>query len=277
MEKKKFPIGVFDSGYGGLTILSAIRKLLPEYDYVYLGDNARSPYGTRSFDVINDFTLQAVRYLFSEGCLLVILACNTASAKALREIQQKYLPTSEDPSRRVLGVIRPTAEVVGNVTETKHIGIMATPGTISAQSYEVELAKLFPDVSVHGQACPMWVPLVEYGESNGEGADFFVQKYLNELLEQDKQIDSIVLACTHYPLLRPKIEQYLPEGITLLSQGELVATSLKDYLHRHPEMNDRLTQGGSIRYLTTECPDKFGDLASIFVDEEVNATRVKIN
>ena len=277
MENKKFPIGVFDSGDGGLTILSAIRKLLPEYDYVYLGDNARSPYGTRSFDVINDFTLQAVRYLFSEGCPLVILACNTASAKALREIQQKYLPTSEDPSRRVLGVIRPTAEVVGNVTETKHIGIMATPGTISAQSYEVELAKLFPDVSVHGQACPMWVPLVEYGESNGEGADFFVQKYLNELLEQDKQIDSIVLACTHYPLLRPKIEQYLPEGITLLSQGELVATSLKDYLHRHPEMNDRLTQGGSIRYLTTECPDKFGDLASIFVDEEVNATRVKIN
>ena len=277
MENKKFPIGVFDSGYGGLTILSAIRKLLPEYDYVYLGDNARSPYGTRSFDVINDFTLQAVRYLFSEGCPLVILACNTASAKALREIQQKYLPTSEDPSRRVLGVIRPTAEVVGNVTETKHIGIMATPGTISAQSYEVELAKLFPDVSVHGQACPMWVPLVEYGESNGEGADFFVQKYLNELLEQEKQIDSIVLACTHYPLLRPKIEQYLPEGITLLSQGELVATSLKDYLHRHPEMNDRLTQGGSIRYLTTECPDKFGDLASIFVDEEVNATRVKIN
>ena len=277
MENKKFPIGVFDSGYGGLTILSAIRKLLPEYDYVYLGDNARSPYGTRSFDVINDFTLQAVRYLFSEGCPLVILACNTASAKALREIQQKYLPTSEDPSRRVLGVIRPTAEVVGNVTETKHIGIMETPGTISAQSYEVELAKLFPDVSVHGQACPMWVPLVEYGESNGEGADFFVQKYLNELLEQDKQIDSIVLACTHYPLLRPKIEQYLPEGITLLSQGELVATSLKDYLHRHPEMNDRLTQGGSIRYLTTECPDKFGDLASIFVDEEVNATRVKIN
>lgn len=277
MENKKFPIGVFDSGYGGLTILSAIRKLLPEYDYVYLGDNARSPYGTRSFDVINDFTLQAVRYLFSEGCPLVILACNTASAKALREIQQKYLPTSEDPSRRVLGVIRPTAEVVGNVTETKHIGIMATPGTISAQSYEVELAKLFPDVSIHGQACPMWVPLVEYGESNGEGADFFVQKYLNELLEQDKQIDSIVLACTHYPLLRPKIEQYLPEGITLLSQGELVATSLKDYLHRHPEMNDRLTQGGSIRYLTTECPDKFGDLASIFVDEEVNATRVKIN
>ena len=277
MENKKFPIGVFDSGYGGLTILSAIRKLLPEYDYVYLGDNARSPYGTRSFDVINDFTLQAVRYLFSEGCPLVILACNTASAKALREIQQKYLPTSEDPSRRVLGVIRPTAEVVGDVTETKHIGIMATPGTISAQSYEVELAKLFPDVSVHGQACPMWVPLVEYGESNGEGADFFVQKYLNELLEQDKQIDSIVLACTHYPLLRSKIEQYLPEGITLLSQGELVATSLKDYLHRHPEMNDRLTQGGSIRYLTTECPDKFGDLASIFVDEEVNATRVKIN
>lgn len=277
MENKKFPIGVFDSGYGGLTILSAIRKLLPEYDYVYLGDNARSPYGTRSFDVINDFTLQAVRYLFSEGCPLVILACNTASAKALREIQQKYLPTSEDPSRRVLGVIRPTAEVVGNVTETKHVGIMATPGTISAQSYEVELAKLFPDVSVHGQACPMWVPLVEYGESNGEGADFFVQKYLNELLEQDKQIDSIVLACTHYPLLRSKIEQYLPEGITLLSQGELVATSLKDYLHRHPEMNDRLTQGGSIRYLTTECPDKFGDLASIFVDEEVNATRVKIN
>lgn len=277
MTHKKTPIGVFDSGYGGLTILSAIRKLLPEYDYIYLGDNARSPYGTRSFDVINDFTLQAVRYLFAEGCPLVILACNTASAKALREIQQKYLPFSEDPSRRVLGVIRPTAEVAGSTTKTGHIGVMATPGTISAQSYDVELSKLFPELIVHGQACPMWVPLVEYGESSGDGADFFVQKYLSELLAQDGQIDSIVLACTHYPLLRKKIEQYLPEGVSLLSQGELVASSLKDYLSRHSEMDARLSKGSSIRYLTTECPDKFEGLASIFVDEEVNATRVKIN
>lgn len=271
------PIGVFDSGYGGLTILSEIRRLLPEYDYIYLGDNARSPYGTRSFDVIRDFTTEAVRYLFDEGCPLVILACNTASAKALREIQQKYLPISEDPTRRVLGVIRPTAEVVGNTTTSGHIGILATPGTISAHSYQLELQKLFPDITVHEQACPMWVPLVEYGESASPGADYFVQLYLEQLLSRDERIDSIVLACTHYPLLRPKIEQYLPQGITLISQGELVAHSLRDYLARHPEMDSRLSKGASISYRTTESPDKFEGLASIFIDQAVAATRVKID
>lgn len=271
------PIGVFDSGYGGLTILSEIRRLLPEYDYIYLGDNARSPYGTRSFDVIRDFTTEAVRYLFDEGCPLVILACNTASAKALREIQQKYLPVSEDTTRRVLGVIRPTAEVVGNTTTSGHIGILATPGTISAHSYQLELQKLFPDITVHEQACPMWVPLVEYGESASPGADYFVQLYLEQLLSRDERIDSIVLACTHYPLLRPKIEQYLPQGITLISQGELVAHSLRDYLARHPEMDSRLSKGASISYRTTESPDKFEGLASIFIDQAVAATRVKID
>lgn len=274
---KLAPIGVFDSGYGGLTILSSIRQLLPEYDFIYLGDNARSPYGTRSFDVIRDFTTEAVHYLFSEGCPLVILACNTASAKALRDIQQNYLPASEDPTRRVLGVIRPTSEILGEVTTTKHIGILATPGTVSAHSYEIEIAKLSPDIVVHEQACPMWVPLVEYGESSSDGADYFVQLYLNQLLSRDERIDSIVLACTHYPLLRPKIEKYLPEGIKLISQGELVATSLKDYLNRHPEMNERLSRSGSISYRTTECPDKFEDLASLFVAEQVQAKRVKID
>lgn len=271
------PIGVFDSGYGGLTILSAIRKLLPQYDYIYLGDNARSPYGTRSFDVIRDFTTEAVKYLFDEGCPLVILACNTASAKALRDIQQNYLPYSEDPSRRVLGVIRPTAEVVGASSESGHIGILATPGTVSAHSYDAEIKKLYPDITVHEQACPMWVPLVEYGESASAGADYFVKLYLDELLQQDERIDSIVLACTHYPLLRPKIEPCLPQGVRLISQGDLVAQSLKDYLHRHPEMNERLSQGGKVSYRTTECPDKFEGLASIFVDERVEATRVKID
>lgn len=270
------PIGIFDSGYGGLTILSAIRKQLPQYDYIYLGDNARAPYGTRSFEVINDFTLQAVQYLFAEGCPLVILACNTASAKALRAIQQHYLPFSEDPSRRVLGVIRPTVEAIEGFTETGHIGVVATPGTISSHSYEHEIAKLFPDVRVTGQACPMWVPLVEYGESQSPGADYFVRYYLEQLLAQDAAIDTLILACTHYPLLRPKIEAALPEHIKIISQGELVAASLEDYLHRHPEMEQRLSQGGGISYRTTECPEKFAELASIFTGTEVDAVRVRI-
>lgn len=274
---KRSAIGVFDSGYGGLTILSEIRRLLPEYDYIYLGDNARSPYGTRSFDVIRDFTTEAVRYLFDEGCPMVILACNTASAKALRDIQQNYLPYSQDPTRRVLGVIRPTAEVVGTSTRQQHIGILATPGTVSAHSYAVELHKLYPEVTVHEQACPMWVPLVEYGESSSPGADYFVQLYIDELLQRDSRIDTIVLACTHYPLLMPKIEKYLPEGVKLIAQGELVANSLKDYLYRHPEMDMRLTKGGTISYRTTECPDKFEGLASIFVQDKVEAVRVKID
>lgn len=271
------PIGVFDSGYGGLTILSEIRRLLPEYDYIYLGDNARSPYGTRSFDVIRDFTLQAVRYLFDQGCPLVILACNTASAKALREIQQRYLPTSSDPTRRVLGVIRPTVEMLEHTTKSGHIGILATPGTVSAHSYQLEIQKLFPQLTVHEQACPMWVPLVENGESDQPGADYFVRKYLNQILEREPRIDSLVLACTHYPLLRPKIEALLPTGIAVISQGELVATSLQDYLHRHPEMDSRLSRGGNISYRTTECPDKFEDLASLFIASPVTAERVYIS
>ena len=270
------PIGIFDSGYGGLTILSAIRKQLPQYDYIYLGDNARAPYGTRSFEVINDFTLQAVEYLFAEGCPLVILACNTASAKALRAIQQHYLPFSEDPSRRVLGVIRPTVEAIEGFTETGHVGVVATPGTISSHSYEHEIAKLFPHVRVTGQACPMWVPLVEYGESQSPGADYFVRHYLEQLLARDADIDTLILACTHYPLLRPKIAAALPEHIKIISQGELVAASLEDYLHRHPEMEQRLSQGGGISYRTTECSEKFAELASIFTGTEVDAVRVRI-
>lgn len=277
MKQSRSPIGVFDSGYGGLTILSEIRKRLPEYDYLYLGDNARAPYGTRSFDVINDFTLQAVRYLFEQGCPLVILACNTASAKALRQIQQTYLPTSSDPTRRVLGVIRPTVEALSSVSRSGHIGVLATPGTVSAHSYQLEVAKLFPELEVHEKACPMWVPLVEYGEAEGDGADYFVSKYLRELFEVAPKVDALVLACTHYPLLRPKIERSLPPKVTLVSQGELVAASLEDYLHRHPEMAIRLSRGGEISYCTTECPDKFEDLASIFVSSQVSATRVHID
>lgn len=277
MKQPYSPVGVFDSGYGGLTILSEIRKRLPQYDYLYLGDNARSPYGTRSFDVINDFTLQAVQYLFAQGCPLVILACNTASAKALRQIQQTYLPDSIDPTRRVLGVIRPTVEALSSASRSGHIGVLATPGTVSAHSYQLEVAKLFPDLEVHEKACPMWVPLVENGEAESDGADYFVRKYLRELFEGAPQVDALVLACTHYPLLRPKIEQSLPPGVSLISQGELVAASLEDYLHRHPEMDVRLSRGGSIDYRTTECPDKFEDLASIFVSSKVSATRVHID
>lgn len=270
------PIGVFDSGYGGLTILKEIRKHLPQYDYIYLGDNARSPYGTRSFDVINDFTLQAVQYLFAEGCPLVILACNTASAKALRQIQQHYLPTLADQSRRVLGVIRPTVEVIGRYTSTGHIGVVATPGTVASHSYTTEIGKLYPEVQVTEQACPMWVPLVEYGEGDKPGANYFVQKYLDELIKQDNQIDTLILGCTHYPILAGKIRQALPEHIRVVSQGELVATSLMDYLRRHPEMEHRLTKQNQISYRTTECPDKFGELASIFLGNPVDAVRVKL-
>ena len=230
------PIGVFDSGYGGLTILSKIREALPEYDYIYLGDNARTPYGTRSFEIVYEFTLQAVNKLFEMGCHLVILACNTASAKALRTIQMNDLPNI-DPDRRVLGVIRPTAECIGSMTQTRHVGILATAGTIKSESYPLEVHKLFEDIKVSGEACPMWVPLVENNEANGEGADFFIRKYIDNLLAKDRQIDTLVLGCTHYPILLPKIQKFIPQGVKVVAQGEYVATSLKDYLHRHPEMN----------------------------------------
>jgi len=261
------PIGVFDSGYGGLTILSKIRELMPQYDYIYLGDNARTPYGTRSFEVVYEFTLQAVEKLFELGCPLVILACNTASAKALRSIQQINLPEI-DPTRRVLGVIRPTAECVGDLTQSRHVGILATSGTIKSESYSLEIHKLFPDISVIGEACPMWVPLVENNEFNTQGADYFVQKHIHNLLDKDSQIDTLVLGCTHYPLLIEKIRQFTPPHIRIVAQGEYVAHSLNNYLSRHPEMDIRCTKKGSCRFLTTESKSKFEESASIFLNEE---------
>ena len=258
------PIGVFDSGYGGLTILSKIREALPEYDYIYLGDNARTPYGTRSFEIVYEFTLQAVNKLFEMGCHLVILACNTASAKALRTIQMNDLPNI-DPDRRVLGVIRPTAECIGSMTQTRHVGILATAGTIKSESYPLEVHKLFEDIKVSGEACPMWVPLVENNEANGEGADFFIRKYIDNLLAKDRQIDTLVLGCTHYPILLPKIQKFIPQGVKVVAQGEYVATSLKDYLHRHPEMDMKCTREGKCRFYTTEAEDKFIESASMFL------------
>lgn len=273
-------IGIFDSGYGGLTILEGIRHRMPDYDYIYLGDNARAPYGTRSFDVVYEFTLQAVKKLFEMGCPLVILGCNTASAKALRSIQQNYLPTAA-PDRRVLGVIRPTAEVVGNISHTKHIGVLATEGTIKSQSYKLEIKKLYPDCTVVGQACPMWVPLVENNEFDKPGADYFVKDSLQKLLNQDPLIDTIILGCTHFPLLLPKIKQQLAQLSTancqLVPQGQYIATSLEDYLRRHPDMDQRLSRGGTCQYLTTESATKFRESAALFLHEEVNVQHITLN
>lgn len=276
LSEKTGPIGVFDSGYGGLTILSEIRKALPEYDYIYLGDNARTPYGTRSFEVVYKFTRQAVYRLFEEGCQLVILACNTASAKALRTIQQTDL-IQWDQSRRVLGVIRPTVEILDSISSTKHIGVLGTSGTISSRSYELEVAKIFPHIKVTGKACPMWVPLVENNEFNSSGADYFVRKYIDEIRQTDPLIDTLVLGCTHYPLLADKIKQFLPPGITLFSQGECVAESLKNYLARHPEMKNRLTKGRSTRFLTTESANKFSETASLFLSEQIRVEQISID
>ena len=269
------PIGVFDSGYGGLTILSKIREALPEYDYIYLGDNARTPYGTRSFEIVYEFTLQAVNKLFEMGCHLVILACNTASAKALRTIQMNDL-LNIDPDRRVLGVIRPTAECIGSMTQTRHVGILATAGTIKSESYPLEVHKLFEDIKVSGEACPMWVPLVENNEANGEGADFFIRKYIDNLLAKDRQIDTLVLGCTHYPILLPKIQKFIPQGVKVVAQGEYVATSLKDYLHRHPEMDMKCTREGKCRFYTTEAEDKFIESASMFLNENITVQRITL-
>lgn len=263
-------IGVFDSGYGGLTILRDLRKTLPEYDYLYLGDNARAPYGSRSFEVIYRYTLEAVRELFARGCPLVILACNTASAKALRTIQQKDLP-GIDSTRRVLGVIRPTVEILDKVSESGHIGVLGTPGTIASESYVIETKKLFPDMEVAQQACPLWVPIVENSEADGDGADYFVKKYIDALMSKDPEVDTLVLACTHYPLLIEKIRRYAPEGMRILEQGHLVAESLKDYLRRHPEMERRLSRGGTAEFLTSENPDKFDPLASVFTHHPVKS------
>ena len=269
------PIGVFDSGYGGLTILSKIREILPEYDYIYLGDNARAPYGTRSFEVVYAFTLQAVTRLFEMGCHLVILACNTASAKALRSIQINDLPHL-DSARRVLGVIRPTVECIGNITRSRHVGVLATSGTIKSESYPLEIRKLFPDIKVSGEACPLWVSLVENNEAVGDGTDYFIRKYINELLAKDREIDTAILGCTHYPILLPKIQQYMPAGITIVSQGQLVADSLKDYLHRHPEIDIKCTRGGKCTYYTTEAEEKFIESASIFLNEAITVRRIEL-
>ena len=270
------PIGVFDSGYGGLTILREIKEALPQYDFIYLGDNARTPYGTRSFEIVYEFTLQAVTKLFEMGCHLVILACNTASAKALRTIQINDLPHL-DVTRRVLGVIRPTVEGIGAITHSRHVGILATNGTILSQSYPLEIRKLFPDITVSSQACPLWVPLVENNEAQGEGTDYFVKKYIDELMAKDPQIDTIILGCTHYPLLLPKIKQYLPAGVEVVSQGAWVADSLKDYLRRHPEMDKKCTKGGRCVYSTTESEEKFTESASIFLNESIRGERINLD
>ena len=270
------PIGIFDSGYGGLTILDAIRRELPQYDYLYLGDYARAPYGPRSFDIVYEFTRQAVRHLFDRGCRLVILGCNTASAKALRTIQQRDLP-QWDPSRRVLGVIRPTAEVIGSLTSTRHIGIFATEGTIRSDSYRLEIQKLYPDIRVSGVACPFWVPLVEYNEADSPGADYFVKKRCDQLMQADPLIDAVILGCTHYPLLLPKIRRYMPAQVRIIPQGEYVARSLNDYLERHADLGARCSQGGRVHYLTTENPERFSEQAQIFLNQPVTAEHVSLD
>lgn len=269
------PIGVFDSGYGGLTILDKIREVLPEYDYIYLGDNARAPYGTRSFEVVYEFTRQAVNKLFDMGCHLVILACNTASAKALRNIQMNDLP-GIDPARRVLGVIRPTVECVGEISKNQHIGVLATAGTIKSESYPLEIHKLFPEIQVSGTACPMWVSLVENNESQDEGADYFIRKYINQLLSKDPQIDTVILGCTHFPILLPKIRQYIPEHISVIAQGEYVAESLKDYLKRHPEMDAKCTKNGNCQFYTTEAEEKFSESASTFLKQQISVKHITL-
>ena len=262
------PIGVFDSGYGGLTILKELVAAMPEYDYLYLGDNARAPYGSRSFDTVYEYTLQCVNQLFDKGCELVVLACNTASAKALRTIQQKDLPNI-DPDKRVLGVIRPTTEVVGNYSKTNHVGIFATSGTVSSQSYVIEIEKFFPHINVFQEACPMWVPLIENNELDNIGTDYFVKKHIDKLFSQSSSIDTIILACTHYPLLKPVIEKYLPEGVKLLTQGHIVSEGLKDYLTRHPEMEKRITKTSNLQFYTTDSAETFDKNASLFFKQNV--------
>jgi len=269
------PIGIFDSGYGGLTILDKIRKELPDYDYIYLGDNARTPYGNRSYEVVYKYTLECVTRLFEMGCQLVILACNTASAKALRTIQQNDLPRL-DPNRRVLGVIRPTVEALGDITCNRHIGLLATLGTVQSNSYKLEIEKLYKYSFISSEACPMWVPLIENNEHKFKGADYFVWKNVKNLMDADPLIDTIMLGCTHYPLLKDKIQSYLPSGVQIVSQGEIVAKSLADYLNRHPDMDARCTKKGSCRYLTTESVAKFASSASIFLNVVVIADHIDL-
>ncbi|RED92661.1 glutamate racemase [Marinoscillum furvescens] len=269
------PIGIFDSGYGGLTVLREIVKTLPDHDFLYLGDNARTPYGTRSYETIYAYTLQAVKYLFDQGCELVILACNTASAKALRTIQQRDLPQIA-PHKRVLGVIRPTAEVIASYTHTGHIGVLGTTGTVKSESYLIEIKKQAPTLNVHQQACPMWVPLIENGEQDHNGADYFVKKYLDELFSQSQDIDTLLLACTHYPLMLKKMREYLPETVTILNQGDIVAPSLADYLQRHPEIAEKCSQNGKLRFVTTDSPENFDRQAATFFGQSIKSNFVDI-
>ena len=271
----KQTIGVFDSGYGGLTVFKSITEKLPQYDYIYFGDNARSPYGDHSFDTVYQYTLECVEWLFLKGCPLVILACNTASAKALRSIQQKVLP-KKYPKHRVLGVIRPTAEIVGAYTETKTVGVMGTRGTVSSESYLLEIKKFSPDITVLQQSCPLWVPLVENNEHLDSGADYFVKKYVDELLQKNDMIDCILLACTHYPLLIPKIRAVVPEGVELLGQGEIVANSLYLYLQNHPEIAALIGNGGSRSFFTSGDKKMFDDHASVFFGQEVSCEQVDV-
>lgn len=270
------PIGIFDSGYGGLTIYREIQELLPQYNYLYLGDNARTPYGTRSFDVVYEFTRQCVKYLFSQGCHLVILACNTASAKALRSIQQVDLPAISS-QKRVLGIIRPTVETIGDVTRSRHVGVLATEGTIKSNSYPLEIHKLFPDIVVTGEACPMWVPLVETCEHKSPGADYFIKRHVDNLLAHDSQIDTIILGCTHYPMLIEKIKQYVPQGVRVLTQGAAVAASLKDYLARHPEMDALCAKDGRRVFCTTESDSRFCEQASRFLEQSIDVMHVTLD
>ncbi|QNK62068.1 glutamate racemase [Pedobacter sp. PAMC26386] len=271
----KKSIGVFDSGYGGLTVFESIAKQLPDYNYIYFGDNARAPYGDHSFETIYKYTLECVEWLFAQGCPLVILACNTASAKALRTIQQKVLPVKY-PGYKVLGVIRPTAEVIGGYTESKTIGVMGTRGTINSESYLIEINHQFPEVNVVQQSCPMWVPLIENNEHVNEGADYFVKKYIDQLLAQSGDIDAILLACTHYPLLVPKIKGYLPEGIALVAQGDIVARSLVDYMKRHSEIESLLAKDGEMRFYTSGDHEVFDAHASIFFSKKVVSEQVRL-
>lgn len=269
------PIGVFDSGYGGLTVLKELVAHMPAYDYLYLGDNARAPYGSRSFDTVYEYTLECVKHLFDRGCELVVLACNTASAKALRTIQQKDLGAI-DPDKRVLGVIRPTAEIIGNYSKSGHVGVFATNGTVSSESYRIEIEKFFPQLRVFQEACPMWVPLIENNELNNEGTEYFVKKYIGNLFDQSRYIDTIILACTHYPILKPLIEKHLPAGITLLSQGTVVAHSLQDYLARHTAMDQRISKTGKLDFLTTDSTEIFDTHASLFFGSEVKSQHLAL-
>lgn len=269
------PIGIFDSGYGGLTVFKEIARQLPQYDYIYFGDNARAPYGIRSFETIYKYTLECVQHLFDMGCHLVVLACNTASAKALRSIQQNDLE-AYGPGYKVLGVIRPTTELIGQLTQSRHVGIMATTGTVQSQSYVVEINKFFPDIQVFQEACPMWVPLIENNEQDGPGADYFVEKYVQELLQQSAQIDTIILGCTHYPLMLRKIRQHVPPHIRLLAQGDIVAERLADYLQRHPEIESLCRQGGQFEFFTTETPEVFDAKARLFFDAPVHSRHFEL-